>query len=826
MLICYPSTVATHPLGTEHIINGMSVNSELFNVDGNVKNSLAKECKELLIGFSNKKYQDKAFWHGIKVYTVRKSDGTIAMKLSTSLVGQEHGHSFEIPQAQRQFIIHFGNERELFTYVTIDGGEPVEVEGEKAKREAYKQLAPRGARLKDFVGFWTLGLDVLPWMNHTMRLHVERSCDCVMEAWNNKLEANHLIHIRMLTSKYTRNVTFKLFTSGWKAHKALMSFFISCNGGVVFMRAARERHVNGGFYFDDDDHLDCGKNQSTQLEFRIALTKYSYGIVMGRLKNNKYHLKRLYGEEFFPLNWWQGLPFDLMDHYKLSGEFMLLNDPPPVMPFKNIEKNYKPKMQTDRFNTFPVDNLLDGTLLTFRVRPHNPKNYTFNISLLHNRPEEHPTIGKTVLKIQVYPNRLRLSSSFVEDKEIKDRFTDVPHNIERDLLELNITVLRDGYKFIINGEFVNSTKLNYFSYPAVLPLWATNNVRIEGKIDQLGPPRVNMPRFRYSLGANIRRGFTKFTKKLRSLLNYNDTITIEVEVYNTSKYFAIYLMDESLEPSKKIGHVVLALYFTVDKATLTQCGYHLHQNGLDEMESNGSDFPNMTSFGYPVDNRLNPNGQKFIITIKCEEKHFAISLDEVDFVELKCPYPTIEKNDVTMPPWAVDHIQIVGEVYVYTLEITQPEISTPQFWMGVDHTEAVLQPGDLINVKINKTLGEERDFNVTVNLFYEALQFHKKVGKTVMNMTFIYKKKNGTLYFTSYDNGLKGSKLCYNNTLDMTLASQELDFDIEVILNKTTNTTGFEVTLNDVYMYTYMDGLPAWAVHYITICTVFESRDL
>uniref|UniRef100_A0A183BWU1 Secreted protein n=1 Tax=Globodera pallida TaxID=36090 RepID=A0A183BWU1_GLOPA len=183
MLICYPSTLVTHPLETEHIVNGMSVNSELFNVDSAAKNSLAKECKELLTRASNKKYQDKAFWHGIKVYTLRKSDGTIAMKLSTSLVGQGHVHSFEIPQAQRQFIIHFGNERELFTYVTIDGGEPVEVEGEKDKREAYKQLAPRGARLKDFVGFWTLGLDVLPWMNHTMRLHVQRSCDCVMEAW-------------------------------------------------------------------------------------------------------------------------------------------------------------------------------------------------------------------------------------------------------------------------------------------------------------------------------------------------------------------------------------------------------------------------------------------------------------------------------------------------------------------------------------------------------------------------------------------------------------------------------------------------------------------
>uniref|UniRef100_A0A183C5C3 Galectin n=1 Tax=Globodera pallida TaxID=36090 RepID=A0A183C5C3_GLOPA len=338
MLICYPSTLVTHRLGTEHIINGMSVNSELFNVDSAAKNSLAKECKELLIGFSNKTNKDKEFWHGIQVYTVKKSDGTIAMKLNTSLVGQGHGHSFEIPQAQRQFIIHFGNERKLFTYVTIDGGEPVEVEGEKVKREAYKQLAPRGARLKDFVGFWTLGLDVLPWMNHTIRLFVQRSCDCVMEAWNNKLKPDHLIHIRMLTSEHIRNVTFKLFALGWKAHKALMSFNISRAGANVFLRDATSREMNGGWPIPT--RLD-DKNGSYQLEFKIAFTEYSYGIMIGGIvEDGEYKWTHLAKTEFFPPNWWKGLRFDLMDHYQLSGEFLLLNDPPPVMPFKNIEENY------------------------------------------------------------------------------------------------------------------------------------------------------------------------------------------------------------------------------------------------------------------------------------------------------------------------------------------------------------------------------------------------------------------------------------------------------------------------------------------------------
>uniref|UniRef100_A0A914HQQ0 Galectin domain-containing protein n=1 Tax=Globodera rostochiensis TaxID=31243 RepID=A0A914HQQ0_GLORO len=820
MLICYPSTLITHPLDNKHIVNGMSVNSELFNVDSASKNSLAKECEQLLTGFSNKKHKDKAFWRGIQVYTVKKSDGTIAMKLNTSLVGQGHGHSFEIPQAQRQFIIHLGNEREMFTYVTIDKGEPVEVEGEKAKREAYKQLAPRGARLKDFVGLWTLGLDMLPWMNHTMRLYVQRSCDCFMEAWfirptdsepadlkeptrgsaqtecskeaktdlivslkNNPLKANHLIHIRLMASEFTRNVTFKLYASGWKYHIALMSFNISRAGSNVFMRNATSRHMNGGWHIPT--RLP-DKDGSYQLEFRIALTKYSYGIMIGGIvEHTKYHTDRLGATEFFPPYWWQGLQFNLMDHYQLGGEFLLLNDPPPVMAFKNIEQNYEPVLITD-FETTIVRNLQIGSILTFRVKPRNPNAYTFTISLLHNRPEEHPTIGKTVLKIQVYPNKLQLSSNFVDVKKSYSNKAIVVPAIKHDLLEVNITVFSNHYMFMMNGMKLPKNRT------ADLPIWATNNVLIEGDIDQLGPPHIDVPPASVE---NNRRDFTKFTKKLHTLLNYNDNITIDMEIYNTSNNFSIYLMNESLEPSKRIGHVVLALNFTVSETTSTQCKYHLHQNGLDEMESNGSDFPNMTSFGHQVDNRLNRNGQRFNMTIKCEENRFVINIDEVDFVALNCPYPTI-KDNITMPPWSVDHIQIVGDVYVYALHIEQPEISTPEFLTEVNHAWGVLRQRDRITVHavINKKLNETLGFNVTVNLFYEALQHHALVGKTVMSTTFNEHAdgQQQQLIFSSYDNGKKGER---------------------------TNTTGFNVTLNDVYVcpHPYMDGLPTWAVHYITI---------
>uniref|UniRef100_A0A183CHB9 Farnesoic acid O-methyl transferase domain-containing protein n=1 Tax=Globodera pallida TaxID=36090 RepID=A0A183CHB9_GLOPA len=145
LIICYLGSLATRTLDNVHTANGMSVNSELFNVDNAVNNSLAKYCTK------------KRTFHGM-------------------------ASNFKI-DAQRQFVIHFGNENEFFAYVTVNGGESFEIVGDKAKREAFTELALKSAHLKDFFGFWTLGLDMLPWMDHEVKLFVNRTCSCTMEAW-------------------------------------------------------------------------------------------------------------------------------------------------------------------------------------------------------------------------------------------------------------------------------------------------------------------------------------------------------------------------------------------------------------------------------------------------------------------------------------------------------------------------------------------------------------------------------------------------------------------------------------------------------------------
>uniref|UniRef100_A0A914HRM3 Uncharacterized protein n=1 Tax=Globodera rostochiensis TaxID=31243 RepID=A0A914HRM3_GLORO len=51
-------------------------------------------------------------------------------------------------------------------------------------REAFLERVAHGARLKNYAGFWVLGMDMLPWTKQNkLELYINRSCTCTMEAW-------------------------------------------------------------------------------------------------------------------------------------------------------------------------------------------------------------------------------------------------------------------------------------------------------------------------------------------------------------------------------------------------------------------------------------------------------------------------------------------------------------------------------------------------------------------------------------------------------------------------------------------------------------------
>ncbi|KAI3416500.1 hypothetical protein GPALN_006039 [Globodera pallida] len=800
-----------------HSMNGLSVNSELFNVDNAVNNSLAKYCTE----------EKNVSWHGIKVRT-EKSNGKNIIKLSTSFLGLGDEESFEI-DAQRQFIIHFGNENEFSAYVTVDGGEAFEIAGDKAKLEAFTELAPKGAHLKDFVGLWTLGLDMLPWMDHEVELFVNRSCSCSMEAWfirptdgvpndpkepstgiggskakcvgnttmevslNDSLKANHLIRIQMLIdgNALDNSINFAILNAG---KSALMTFTISGQNASIQMKGPFKPVAI------ENAHLPKG-NGTRHADFIIALTEYSYGIVMNK--------KLLGGQEFFPANWWKGLPFKDMTSLRLRGQFLLLTDP-LVMPFDMFgQQNYVPQEQKSPYAE-RIPNLQEGTNVTFRVKLLSIED-SFRISFLHNRIQPSKagdSIGASVEILYVQPKVKQIALVAYYDGKV--RAHGYIFLVDNNTLEANnayefvIVVHSDKYEIRLNNNYLEKYKAKDSEGAeeqdnATLPFWATNFVAIDGNVTLLAKPEVVPPK-----KSNFT--FSNFAIQLKTLLDYNDIIQLKLE--NQGENFSILLLHDALKGNNEIGDVVLKMSFKFYGYSCSlSCQYLLSaETDKKVKKATKAKYQKLTK---SVPGRLNKYGQEFGMEITALKDYFKIYIKEVELTHL-CPYP--KSKGIFYPPWAVNYIRFEDDVQVHAMNITHPPASKQRNFMQINDTKDLVQAGDLITVKLAiKALNDSS--RVAINLFHEALKLHNKVGKTVMKVML----NADAIYFSSYK-PIKGSNVrpgwkekepCFKGKLNKDLN----ELQIRVIDD------GFNVTLNnnDSETCTYKNGLPKWAIQYITV---------
>uniref|UniRef100_A0A914HBU9 Galectin domain-containing protein n=1 Tax=Globodera rostochiensis TaxID=31243 RepID=A0A914HBU9_GLORO len=817
LIICYLGSLATRTLDNSHSMNGLTVNSKLFNVDNAVNNALGKYCAGL--NFS---------WHGIKVRT-EKLNGKSIMKLSTSLLGLGDEESFEI-DAQRQLFIHFGNENYFFAYVTADGGEPFEIARDKAKREAFTELAPKGAHLKDFVGFWTLGLDMLPWMDHDVELFVNRSCSCSMEAWfirptdrvpndpkepstgiggpnvncianttmevplNNSLKANHLIRIQMLIdgNVLDNSISFELLDLSKK--NSPMTFTISTRQtSTIEMKGLSDqmkRKQNGS----DKNNVTAAYlpkgNGTCHADFIIAFTEYSYGIVMNK--------KLLDAKEFFLGNWWNGLQFKDMAYLRLRGQFLLLTDP-IVMPFFYVQQNYKPeKYKPPRGARIP--NLQKNTKVTFRVKLHSLDN-DFNISFLHNRIESSKPgdlIGAEILRVNVRPetNQIFLQS-YKEGKPLDegDIITLKKYNktLEAEkAYEFYIVTGSDRFNIALDG-------ITIWDQNNPLPIWATNFVRVDGNITLLGKPagyRGKLDPFKFS----------NFTIHLKSLLDYNDVIQLRLK--NHGKAFSILLLHDALEANNEIGDVVLKVTFEFNETTCSlSCSYLLNAEAV----KNATAKDNYRELTASVPGRLNQYGQDFNMDITAlndilltVQKRQHTKFEELSLISvLNCPPAT------NCPPAFEDDVQ------VHAMNVTHPPSSEQRIFKQITGTRDLVKADYLIIVKLAIRGDLKVSSSVTINLFHEALELHNKVGKTVMKVML-----NVTaLYFSS------SKQLINNSSNEQNCTNGKLDKELKELEIRVMGKGFFNVTVkndNDNTTCTYNDGLPEWAVQYIT----FEHNDV
>uniref|UniRef100_A0A914HBY4 Galectin domain-containing protein n=1 Tax=Globodera rostochiensis TaxID=31243 RepID=A0A914HBY4_GLORO len=806
-------------------------------------------------------------WHGVKVRT-EKSNGKNIIKLSTSLLGLGDEESFEI-DAQRQLFIHFGNENDFSAYVTVDGGEPFEIADDKAKLKAFTELAPKGAHLKDFVGFWTLGLDMLPWMDHEVELFINRSCGCSMEAWFIRptdgmpndpkepstgiggpkakcivnttkevplsLKANHLIRIQMLIDGNAKNNSISFAILSGKS--ALMTFKMSSGqNGTIQMNGSDEKNMPAAYL--------PKKNGTRYADFIIALTNYSYGIVMnGVLLGDK---------EFFPANWWAGLPFNDMTSLRLSGQFLLLTDP-LVMPFDMFgQQNYVPQEQKASY-TERIPNLQQGANVTFRVKLHS-NNDTFVIYFLHNRissSKAGDSIGAAVEILVVEPKLIGLYAYYDGDLVTYGNILLDNNNTlkAKNAYEFVIVVLSDKYEIRLNNNLLELYKEQDSEKAsdqdsdqdsekareqdreqdseqdreqdseqdseqareqdnAKLPFWATNFVAIDGNVTLLAKPEVVPPK-----KSNLT--FSNFTIQLKTLLDYNDTIQLKLE--NQGENFSILLLHDALKANNIIGDVVLKMTFEFNGYNCSLSCQYLLSAETEKKDKNASAKDNYRELTASVDGRLNKYGQEFDMDITASEDNFTISIQEVNLTH-SCPYPKSNDSAIRYPPWAVDYIRFEDDVQVHAMNIMHPPTSRRNM-KQINDTKNLVQAGDLITVKLAiKDLNDNS--SVAINLFHEALELHNKVGKTVMkvmlNSTAIYFSSFKPINGSNLRPGWKEKEACIKGKLDKELKELEIrvmddGFNVTLTLNNDSSTTCI-----------YKNGLPKWAVQYIT----FEHNDV
>ncbi|KAL3071058.1 hypothetical protein niasHT_033198 [Heterodera trifolii] len=770
MIICYPSTLAYRNVNTVHTVDEFAVHSELYSNIRN-KNAFDEQCKQMLMG---KPLEQREHWRGFSVSTEQRN-GQQIIKLVMSVV-----ESYEIYGASRQFVIHFGNANELFTYVTVDFGERIELDPmDTQKRDAYKKLAKRGAPLKDFSGFWTLGMDIMPWTDSNIELNVARGYECSMEAWfirptdaepedpkvptvgselaqpsyktdkrinikefNISMSAKHLFYIILLMKDvenpwvnftvWGNNVTAESNDKEKLAQVKMFHLAMSTNNSHVEFE---EDHGYSPRIVPIINPLE-NSSQTQLLEFIFAFTGHSYGIKLnGKFVQSNY-LKE--GEEFFPINWTK--PDEMEKQFKRMTSFqlfikinsenaLLLNDPPPLMPFVTIDTNYKAEPSKD---------------------------YKFNLT---------------------------------------------------QLTDINIIAQQDD---LFSVKFINKQK-EEFSDKTSVPIWAVNFIRIKGEhIKLLDRPSVLNVEKEKNNNLNI-------VASLDTVLNYGDEIWMEMIITDQTKSFTIRLMHESVRFSKIFGDTLLLLEFDLSKPNIS-CKNYLHEN---------HDF----SIGPEITHKLNKYGQHFHLLINATAKHFAIRIDEVGF-QLDCKYGISKKNAhlyfFTYPPWAVDKIQIesVGRMELKAFKINHTNANITSEWANVRHFARVvdkengrlLSKDERINVKIPNKQNSTRGF--TFYLLYEGLRWHPFIGKTVMKMNF-----SGTnlLEFSSYDSTLQ-KKFDLGNLKNCTIAEQldksnikEFNIGIHVMDNAGKYNVTFDTGGKVTECQYKSPEMPPWTVQYIAV---------
>ncbi|KAL3073223.1 hypothetical protein niasHT_031171 [Heterodera trifolii] len=172
LLICYPSYLQSHPDKGNFQLKGT------FIVGEGKDNHITNACDQMT--------EKTVKWHGIKVRTEPtngpNSNGMRKTIFEASIVGQ----SIDLGVMNRShFLLRFdGNSKDSFTVLSPQINDASFLAKNSESQTDYLANLKNSAFLGEFSGLWLLGLDMVPMTGQqTVQLHVNRSCNCAMEAW-------------------------------------------------------------------------------------------------------------------------------------------------------------------------------------------------------------------------------------------------------------------------------------------------------------------------------------------------------------------------------------------------------------------------------------------------------------------------------------------------------------------------------------------------------------------------------------------------------------------------------------------------------------------
>uniref|UniRef100_A0A183BRL5 Galectin domain-containing protein n=1 Tax=Globodera pallida TaxID=36090 RepID=A0A183BRL5_GLOPA len=306
--------------------------------------------------------------------------------------------------------------------------------------------------------------------------------------------------------------------------------------------------------------------------------------------------------------------------------------------------------------------------------------------------------------------------------------------------EFFICVSDRFYGIRLNGE-------NLFeNYANSMPFCDIKFVRVEGDAVLLENPEIYVPPPEKEVVKSV-------TKALDNVLNYGDSIVLDGQMENGAKNFRVHLMHNSPRCSK-IYDEVAEMEFNLVTGQI-ECRHKLHEEG-GEWTNGGK---NSDKLSLLTQKPLN-------LKILMAKSGFYARNGAANWIEI-CPYYMPKQKSMAttfIPPWAINHIRIEGDVTLTQEKIRVENISTGDLqmastnnvnktvpWKRIQFTKVIKKEGvDRFNyavlIKITLEGVLKPDSEVRINLFNEALEVHKLFGSTVLQVQL----HNNALSFNSF----------------------------------------------------------------------------